>query len=387
MPSLSDIIGDAGRQMKNSTQAVNNTAKTAAPRAASIIARDASSVARTAVENTVGKATNGVSSAINAGVSGVTGAAGALMRGDVGGAINQIAGTPSAIMGKLSQAFGGLTGGSTLKGPSLPFGNTMGTSDLVKPTLDNRQRGNGQGTTAAALSAGNSLAGALARTDPMLSFNWYAEMPVITPLGGGAAKDLPWYFVEEATVPFRTYDVRSVFREGRDKHYPSKYSVDSLRLAIYADTANVALNYLIAWNGAILLPTTVKTAAKQGGGWGTASGYKKTIKINLVNPAKKTLATLEYVEAWPQTVDSIQLESGSSTRVVLHVTFSVGDVFPTLYEVASTSTNTFMTDGSSSGTPVADRIRADSIQTSALDSKYPSTAGLNFGAGLPGNIA
>ncbi len=381
MPSLSDIIGDAGRQMKNSTGAVTNTAKTAAPRAASIIARDASGVVKTALDNTVGKATNGVSSAINAGVSGVTGAAGALMRGDVSGALTKIADTPSAIMGKLSQAFGGLTGGSTLKGPSLPFTNNLSPSELVKPTLNTGLQSSGKGTQVASMSAGNSLAGALARTDPMLSFNWYAEMPVVTPQGGGSSRDLPWYFVEEATTPFRTYDVRSVFREGRDKHYPSKYSIDSLRLAIYADTANVALNYLIAWNGSILLPTTLQTAAKQGGGWGTPSLYKKTIKINLVNPAKKTMAVLEYVEAWPQTVDSIQLESASSTRVVFHVTFSIGDVFPTLYEVASTNTNTFVADGSGEALPSTDRIKADSIKNSALDSRYPPTAGL-FGRNI-----
>jgi hypothetical protein len=209
-----------------------------------------------------------------------------------------------------------------------------------------------------------------ARPDPMQSFLWYCQMPVLSPgttqslsgatinsvinglssalssslngmgsaLGGsvytGSSTQLPWYYVEEASCPFRRYDVKTIFREGRDRKYPSKYSVDDLRLSIYADSQNNAFQYLQAWNNNILTPFSATSSTTSGGGWGRPSDYKETIFIYLLDPTNDVLALLEYTECWPTSIDQYSLDSGSSTRIVNHVNFSVGDVFINLMNVS-----------------------------------------------------
>lgn len=216
----------------------------------------------------------------------------------------------------------------------------------------------------AGLLPGNDLAGVYARSDPLLSFCWYAQLPVInsgstqqsssnTPgssiistitnglagaatsllkstLGGSvataSAANLPWYFVEEAALPFRSFVQKSIFREGKERHYPDKYSVGNLRLAIYADTANVSMQYLQAWNNNILTPFSSKTSSSLAGGWGRPSDYKKSIYIYLLDAAKNALIIVEYQGCWPMTLADYSLD-GASNRVVNHVDFSVDDVF------------------------------------------------------------
>jgi len=217
----------------------------------------------------------------------------------------------------------------------------------------------------------NILQGAQQRSDPLLSFCWFAQMPMVTPnqsqgsgiLGavGGAlqsgvnalaskalgqaagsaltgAAQLPWFYVEEATLPSRNFESRSIFREGRSRHYPSKYSVDNLRLGIYADSANVALNYLYTWQSAILKPFTVQQAAKGAGGWGRPAQYKLPIQIYILDVTYQQVLSIEYTECWPVNIDAYQLDSGTSTRIRHEVNFSVGDVFVTQIPVGATQT-------------------------------------------------
>ncbi len=236
------------------------------------------------------------------------------------------------------------------------------------------------GTALSLSGPGSTLAGALSRPDPMLSFCWYAQMPTITPastagspsslstlvsgaiggvvggIAGGAinaaagllssslggsvfsassATTLPWSYVESATLPFRSVQTKAIFREGRDRFYPDKYTVDSLRLGIYADSSNNALKYLQAWNNALIAPFAANNAATQGGSWGRPINYKKTIYIYLVDVTNQVLASVQYVECWPTSIDAYQLNSDSSTRIINEVTFSVGDVFVNLMPVSS----------------------------------------------------
>lgn len=321
MPSLSDVIANSVSQIRgSSTTARDQLTSTFNQQSAQ--QSYVSDVTRT-VQAGIGQATGAVQNAAGVGMRDVSGALSSVLHGDLSGAVSKLANSPKDILGSLASSFG--FGGGTLKGP--------GGGDAGK--------------------AGNSLAGALARSDPMLSYQWYCILPDIRPQGGATTPALPWYYVEEATPAFRNFNVRSVFREGREKHYPSTYSVDALRLAIYADSQNKAMEYLANWQAAILYPTSSKTAAVKGGGYGRPSGtnaYKKTIKIYLVNAAKKELAVLEYTECWPQTIDSYSLDSGTSSRILNHVTFNVGDMFFSLYDVSKTNLGSMLGPSSSFGT-------------------------------------
>ena len=210
------------------------------------------------------------------------------------------------------------------------------------------------------IAPGDDLAGAQARSDPMLAYTWYAQMPVITPgtnqssanasassiLSGVAAalvtnlasplvgsiftsnsQQLPWYYVEQAQLPFRTFEAQHIFREGRPRAYPTKYSVGNLRLGIYADSSNIALQYLQTWQNAIMTPFSSATASTMAGGWGRPSDYKFPIFIYLVDVTSNVLALIEYTECWPVNIEPYSMESGNSNRIINQVTFEVGDVF------------------------------------------------------------
>lgn len=292
MPSINDLLAKARIKPPNLARDIKGQARNAIKSTSNEIRNIPSSLANQAVRNVQ----SGVSGAVNSGLAGIRGAADKALRGDFSGALDQLTSSPADVAGRLGRTFG-LSSGSTL-GP---------------------QRGSGA----------NSLEGAVSRADPMLSFNWYCELPDVTPIGG-APVALPWNYVEEATPPFRTFDVREIYSQGRNKHYPGAYSLDNLRLTFYADIANKSLTYLNAWQGAILAPFSSRDTTT-GGGFGRPAGFKKPIRLYLVDNARTDIILLEYTECWPTTIEQLTLDSGSSNRLVYAVNFSVGDVFPTAF--------------------------------------------------------
>jgi hypothetical protein len=301
-------------------------------------------------QNNISSALSGAANnAVKGAIGSVVGAASSLLSGNLSGAAASLLNAPAAVFQGVTQGLGGFASALGLSSP--------GTSAF---------------STDGGISPGNSLAGASARPDPLLSFTWYAQLPVISsgstqsssgsvagsalsglagsilnPLGnalssalGGsvatsASAQLPWYYVEEATCPFRTYETISIFREGRDRKYPSKYNVDNLRLGIYADSQNKAFSYLQAWNNNILTPFSSSTSTSAAGGWGRPTDYEKSIFVYLLDANNQMLTILEYTECWPVSIDQYSLDSGSSTRIINQVNFSVGDVIINVIPVSA----------------------------------------------------
>src|SRR4051794_36677315 len=85
------------------------------------------------------------------------------------------------------------------------------------------------------------LRAARARLDPMLSFNWYCDLPVIDGVGLG------WEYVEEATLPNIEFEAISTYRAGKQYHYPHHYNLGTLQLKLYEDSQGIASRYLDAW--------------------------------------------------------------------------------------------------------------------------------------------
>jgi len=301
--------------------------------------------ARNAIASGISGAVNNTVKALS---STVIGSVGSLIQGNVSGALSNLTNAPGNI---ISSALAGLGGQANV---ALSGAGSLGSMVGI-----------------GGANPGNSLGGANARPDPLLSFCWYAQLPVISPgstqnaasasttsilnnlsstlltglsssVGGAVstsnASSLPWYYVEEAALPFRNYSLKSIFREGRERHYPDRYNVDQLKLAIYADSDNTSTQYLQAWNNAIITPFSSATAATLAGGWGRPSDYKKSIFIYMLDVTKNVLAIIEYIECWPVTIAEYNMDSGTSTRIVNHVSFSVGDVFINLIPVPSTFT-------------------------------------------------
>lgn len=308
MTSLTDMIANAKSQIKTSVGTARSDLKSTTNAQLSSARKEVQNVIPGITSSAARKATQGAQSAISTGINGVRGGVSDILRGNFSGGVEKILSTPSDVMGSLSKNFGLSTGGK-----------------LTNP---------------GGVAVGNSLEGALARSDPQMSYNWYCIPPTVNALDGPQVA-LPWYFVEEATLPFRTFNVDSYFYQGRQKHLAGNYDLDDLQLAFYADTTNEALIYLQAWQGAVVKPYTSKDRTSSGGGYGRTKDYYRDIPIYLLSPDRKVLCEILYTECWPKTIQSYSMNSGSSERIVNHVTFSTGDVFITLYGVSNTSSKGF----------------------------------------------
>lgn len=296
MPSLNDLLAKATLSAPLSLASdvrhqISSTIKATSNEVRNIPA----SIAQAGVAQVRGA----VSSALNSGVSDVRAAAVKALSGDFSGALTTLAQGPQDVLSQFGASFGLSSGG----------GNVLGAN---------------RGSV-------NTLQGALGRADPMLSFQWYCELPTVTPIGG-APMSLDWSYIEEASPAFRTYDVRQIYGNGRNRKVAASYNVDNLRLNFYADIGNKSIQYLLAWDGAVLAPFN-STQVTTGGGFGRPSDYWKPIRLYLVDSAKAVVLMLEYIECWPTNLDSLQLDSQSSTRLTYNVNFSTGDVFMTAFGV------------------------------------------------------
>lgn len=215
-------------------------------------------------------------------------------------------------------------------------GDFGGALTTLSQGPQNAMKALGLGSSVAGAGAGqaeyNPLAGALSRADPLMSYQWFIELPAITPIGGGAVDALPWNYVEEATVSMRQFDTRTVWAQGRTHKFASSYSVEPLRLNFYADIESKSFAYLKAWQHAILAPFSIAEFTK-GGGFGRPSDYMKPITIYLLAPDNSKVISFQYVEAWPTNLEQLNLDSASSTRLTFPVTFDVGDVFTLIHAV------------------------------------------------------
>lgn len=389
MSYLSDIIGNAASQITNNARGVQ---------------RDVVGGVRRQIADAANQVSNGAAQAanagLNAGVSGLLSSAAQLFGGNASGAADTLANLTGNVAGSALNALN-LGGGS----------NSFTSSN------------NG-------IQPGNSLSGAQARLDPMLSYCWYAELPVLTPVqastqsggvmttalgsavsnavGGGiigglassltgsltnsvtgqiasaisgsgpSATQCPWYYVEEATCPFRVFTTKSVFREGRQKHYPGDYSVGDLTLGMYMDNSNISLAYLKTWENLILSPLTRNTAATQGGQFGMPSNYKKSIFVYLLSVTKQQIMIIEYAECWPVNVQQLTLDSNASNRLIANVQFSVGDVYTTILPVSGSGVSGIL-DGSLSIRGTAAAVVSSGINTI-------SSAFTGFGSSLIGGL-
>jgi len=292
---LSDILSQAKQQ-------VVQTTKISAQSAINSARQSAQSVLQSAKNDAVNAASNAVGGAINAGVTGVVGAASAAITGNFDQAAQRLFDIPGAAAGAVSSVLG-VGSGSILSSP--------GTSFTASSNLG--------------IGEGNALYGALSRADPLTSIGWYAQVPAINSPYGNVS--LPWYYIEQATTPFRNFDVASIFRSGRSKHYAGRYAVDNLTLTFYLDSAGQTLRYLNGWQSCIVNPTSMSNFETNSGNYMVPSFYKKPIFLYLLDPTRQEIAVIQYVECWPTNIDSLSLESDGVTRLVAAVNFSVGDVF------------------------------------------------------------
>lgn len=160
------------------------------------------------------------------------------------------------------------------------------------------------------------LSAARGRGDPLLNFNWYCELPVLS-----SNVNLGWEFVEGATLPLIEFETQSNYRAGKMRHYPGHYSIGSLNLKIYENSGGTATRYLQHWQSMIQDPST--------GIYFHPVDFKKPIKFTIFDVAKMTVMFLTYIDCWPLRADPYDFASDASNRVNPSWEFSCDDVVVT----------------------------------------------------------
>jgi len=172
--------------------------------------------------------------------------------------------------------------------------------------------GNAGFTPRTAPGARDPLSAGRARLDPLLSFNWYCDLPLLD------GTELSWEYVEEATLPFIELEQISNYRAGKQYHYPHHYNIGTLSLKLYEDSQGLATQYLDKWRRKIVDPDS--------GLFYLPKDYKQTITITVLDVAKTSVMFLEYTGCWPMRSDAYQMTSGSSERIAPTVEFSVDEL-------------------------------------------------------------
>lgn len=159
------------------------------------------------------------------------------------------------------------------------------------------------------------LAAAQARPDPLMSFNWWADMPI---LNGSPMPSIGWEYVEEAVLPFISFDQISNYRAGKNYHFAQKYNIGNLQLKFYEDSNATVSQYLNTWQSMIL--------NTQSGLFYFPKDYKKTISIWVLDVTKLTVMCLDYTGCWPLNPDTYSFGSAQSERIVAGCEFSVDEL-------------------------------------------------------------
>ncbi len=300
--------------ISNGLSAQVSAAQNALVSKVSLTASNISNLKSSAINSVLGNTGNLVTGVANAGLNGAVNTASALLAGNPAGVTSAISGALNSGISSIGGSANGLLQSAGLSSVS----SALGLSSFEPATVYSSNNG---------VSEGDAYAGITARADPLLSFRWYCELPMVGTVFGQSS--LPWYYVEETNVPWRSFEDRGVYREGRSKKYATKYNINDLTLGVYVDGAGLSLGYFLNWHNQILQPWD-RTDDKLGsGGYLGAQGYKKDVQIVILDVANTPIFQFTMVDCWPKNIEDLRLVSNSSDRLIAQVVLSVDDVIVT----------------------------------------------------------
>lgn len=207
----------------------------------------------------------------------------------------------------------------------------------------------------------------LNRADPMFSFSWYIQMPLIgppstpsyssgsgvtnlslssltstisaisggnvNPIVGGQSSggqlpgtysprqipiDVSWY-VQDISVPQPAVGTKPISRGGRNIYLPDFQDIGTVSIQFYEDVAGSVGYYLESWRQKI---------RNDLGYYSEMSNYMNDIVITTVNPAGTPMFSLTMVDAFPTDREPYSFTSQTG-NVVLSQTFSINDLIYT----------------------------------------------------------
>jgi hypothetical protein len=163
--------------------------------------------------------------------------------------------------------------------------------------------------------ARTQLQQALARPDPMLTFQWEVKT---VPGGDVYFGNNPASYIESFDVPFSNVKTTGVFFGGGYNYFPEFHDTSAFSVTFYGDSEGRALAYLWDWKQQVKDFSTGLYGLPAG-----ANGFKKDWVVLLNDSKGVALATITFAGCWPADTNNITLDQEGSSRITLAQTFSV----------------------------------------------------------------
>ena len=227
----------------------------------------------------------------------------------------------SNVLSDASQAIQKSIGDSALAGIQkiLPVTGNLAVNSAMGQVIDAAARGVLSSTGLFGnIASPHVQRGLNARQDALLNFNWFVEFPTINGI------NLPWYYCENCTAPWRSIDKKTVKRRGLTYNIAGASTMGELKLDMFLDESGIVWQYFREWEGLILLPSRgVNTQQGRGGRYGN---YAKNLKVHVLSNTRAQLLSIIYIGVWPSSLGDLSLQSENLTRLKAEASFSVTDM-------------------------------------------------------------
>jgi hypothetical protein len=150
--------------------------------------------------------------------------------------------------------------------------------------------------------------------DPLLSFKWVCtELPL----------DHPVHYVESINLPFLNVGIGDKAHASAGySYFPSTHDISSFSITFYEDSNAKSSKFLWKWKNEIKDFSTGLYNLPGSDG----SGYKKTIKVALLDTANNKVLSANLLGVWPADTDSLNLNyTEVGGRITISQTFSIDD--------------------------------------------------------------
>ena len=151
------------------------------------------------------------------------------------------------------------------------------------------------------------------RMDPVTNFEWIAMVVNKSP---GAKDELPWYYIDEISVPLPNFGSTQKYVEGKDKKYADMFTINTCTIKVYTDVSGLAFNFCNMW---------CKSIYRDDNLYQMPLAYKKDIYVFILDPTRKIVVNMQLLGCWPSAWADYQLTSGAAEALGTSLTLSVDD--------------------------------------------------------------
>jgi hypothetical protein len=168
-------------------------------------------------------------------------------------------------------------------------------------------------TTGAAFAARDVKSDLMKRLDPVTNFEW---MAIVVNKSPGTNDTLPWYYIDEITVPSPNLGSTQKFVAGKEKKYAEWFTLGTCTVKIYSDISGLAFNFCNNW---------IRSVYRDDNFYQAPIAYKKDIFVFILDPTRKVVIDIQLLGCWPTAWGDYQLTSGAAAALESSLTLSVDD--------------------------------------------------------------